>query len=73
MDGDGFILFLMFCGVFFVLGMGVGLLIVKQNEKEMHDYLRDKEETRKRFLKDVKIYIRNMTVYELERWLNEKP
>lgn len=72
-DIDGWCLILLLCMVFFMIGATIGYCAFKRDEKAFQEYLRDKEATHRNFLKEVKIHIRQMTIYELERWLNEKP
>ena len=72
-DGDGWCLIFLFCMIFFLIGAFIGYCMFKRDEKAFQEYLHDKEATRKNFLKEAKIHIRQMTIYELERWLNETP
>lgn len=73
MDVDGFCLFVLFLMLAFLMGALLGYCWRRRDDKEFHDYLEDKSSIQKATLKEAKQHIRQMTIYELERWLNEKP
>lgn len=72
MGADGVVLILLLLVLSFFIGLSFGYFMSKRDDASYKAYMEDRHAIKKATLNEAKSYIRQMTVYELERWLNEK-